>query len=149
MEVKEKRILSKITYYALIVLTLVMAVAFIFALSYRVFPAWAKVVYFIWAGVVIATVIFDVMCTCSERMKFIAGVVVFVLSLAAVAMSIIIYLMYTTRIGLAMDLSPVFTLIVALSYATSLFLIAQFIVGESLIEHKTSAESLKQRGVRQ
>ena len=41
------------------------------------------------------------------------------------------------------------TLSAALSYAVTLFMIAAFIVGESLIEHNTSAKELKQRGVRE
>ena len=59
MSVKGKRILSVITYYTLIGLALAMSVGFIFALSIRVFPLWAKIVYIAWAGIVIGTLIFS------------------------------------------------------------------------------------------
>jgi len=149
MQVKGKRILSVMTYYTLIVLALAMAVGFIFALAFRTFPTWAKIVYFAWAGVVIGTIIFDVVCTSSNRMKFISGVMVYVLSVAAIVMAVIIYMMYTTRTGLPIDLTFVFTLTTTLSLATTLFMIAEYIVGEALIEHNTSAKSLKSRGIKQ
>ena len=149
MEVKSKRILSVITYYTLIALALAMTVGFIFALIFRDFPMWAKIIYFVWAGVVIATIIFDIVCTANNSMKFISGLIVYVLSVCAVAVSVIIYLIYTTRTGLTLDMGPAFMLITSLSYATTLFMIAEFIVGEALIEHNTSAKALRQRGVRE
>lgn len=149
MQVKGKRILSVMTYYTLIVLALAMAVGFIFALAFRTFPTWAKIVYFAWAGVVIGTIIFDIICTSSNKMKFISGIMVYVLSVTAIVMAVIIYMMYTTRTGLPMDLSFVFTLTTALSLATTLFMIAEYVVGEALIEHNTSAQALKSRGIKQ
>lgn len=149
MEVKGKRILSVITYYTLVGLAIALAVGFIFAMSLRTFPLWAKIVYLAWAGCVIGAVIFDIVCTANNRMKFISGLIVYVLSLLAVAMAVIVYLIYTTRTGLAMDIAGIFTLSAALSFLVTLFMIAEFIVGESLIEHNTSAKELKQRGVRQ
>lgn len=149
MSIKGKRLLSVITYYTLIGLAIAMAVGFIFAMGMRVFPLWAKVVYIAWAGVVIGTLIFDIYCTANNRYKFVSGMMVYVLSVLCVAVSVIIYLMYTTRTGLAMNIAGIFTLSAALSYAVSLFMVAAFIVGESLIEHNTSAKELKQRGVRE
>lgn len=149
MEVKGKRILSVITYYTLIGLAIAMAVGFIFALALRTFPMWAKVVYMAWAGVVIATIIFDVVCTANNRMKFISGLMVYVLSVCAVAVSVLLYLIYTTRAGLPFDISGMFTLTVALSYGVTVFMIAEYIVGEALIEHNTSAKALRQRGIKE
>lgn len=149
MSVKGKRLLSVITYYTLIGLAIAMAVGFIFALAIRVFPMWAKIVYIAWAAVVIGTLVFDIYCTSNNRFKFISGMIVYVLSVLCVAVSVILYLMYTTKTGLAIDIVGIFTLSAALSYAVSLFMIAAFIVGESLIEHNTSAKALKQQGVRE
>lgn len=149
MEVKGKRILSVITYYTLIGLALAMAVAFIFSLVFRTYPMWAEVIYFIWGGVVIGTIIFDIVCTATNHMKFVSGIMVYVLSVACVVMSVLLYLVNTTRIGLPLDLAPVFTLVTALSYLTTFLLIAEYIVGESLIEHNTSAKSLRQRGIKE
>ncbi|MBQ8430474.1 MAG: hypothetical protein IJX26_00810 [Clostridia bacterium] len=149
MDIKGKRILSVICYYTLIGLSISMAVAFIFALSFRTYPMWAKVIYYIWGGVAIATIIFDICCTAMNKRKFISGMLVYVLSVASIAMAIILYLINTTKTGLPLDFSPMFTLITVLSFAVSLFMIAQFIVGESTVEHNTSAKSLKQRGIKE
>ena len=149
MEIKGKRLLSVITYYTLVGLALAMAVAFILALSFRTYPGWAKVVYFAWGGVVIGTVIFDIICTSRNKMKYVAGIMVYVLSVLAVVMSVLLYMINTTRMGLGIDLRPVFTLVTALSYLTTVLMIAEYLVGESLIEHNTSAKALKSRGVKQ
>lgn len=149
MQVKGKRILSVLTYYTLIGLALALTVGFIFALSFRTFPMWAKIIYYIWAGVVIGTIIFDIVCTANNRMKFVSGLIIYILSVCAVAVSVLVYLIYTTRAGLPIDISGIFTLTVALSYAVTLFMIAEYIVGESLIEHNTSAKELKERGIKQ
>lgn len=149
MDIKEKRILSIICFYTLIALSILMAGGFIVALAFRTFPLWAKVVYITWAGLVIATVIFDIVCTATNSMKFISGLLTYVLTILAIAMSIIVYLVYTTRSGLSTDINSVYMLAVAMSYATSLFMIAEFITGENLIEHNTSAKSLKQKGIKE
>lgn len=149
MDIRGKRILSVLTYYTLIGLSLALAVAFIFALVYRTYPMWAEVIYFIWAGVVIGTIIFDIYSTSNNRYKFISGMLVYVLSLACIAMAVILYLLNTTRLGLPIDFNPPFMLITALSIATTLFMIAEYVVGEALVEHNTSAKELKQHGVRQ
>lgn len=145
MDIKAKKILSIVTYYTLIALTFIMAGAFVVALAFRTYPFWAKLIYFIWAGVVVGTVIFDIICTSTNRMKFISGLLVYVLSILAVVVSIVIYLINTSRVGLTFDLSPVFILITALSYSTSLFMIAQYVVGEAMIEHNTSEQAIQRR----
>lgn len=149
MEIKEKRILSIICFYTLITLTILMAGGFIVAMAIRTFPLWAKVVYITWAGLVIATVIFDIVCTATNSMKMISGLIIYILTILAIAMSVIVYLVYTTRNGLATDINFVYILAVAMSYATSLFMIAEFITGENLIEHNTSAKSLRQKGIKE
>jgi len=149
MQVKGKRILSVLTYYTLIGLALALAVGFLFALIFRDYPMWAEVIYFIWGGVVIATVIFDIVCTATNHMKFVSGIMVYVLSVLSIIVPVLLYLMNTTKLGLGMTFGPVFILITSLSLLTSLFLIAEFVVGEALIEHNTAATELKQRGVRQ
>lgn len=149
MEVKEKRILSIICFYTLIGLAILMAGGFVVALAFRTFPLWAKIVYITWAGLVIATVIFDIVCTATNSMKFISGLMIYVLSMLAIAMSVVVYLIYTTRTGLQVDINSVYMLAVAMSYATSLFLIAEFIVGENLIEHNTTQKSLRQKGIKE
>lgn len=149
MEVKGKRILSIVTYYTLIGLALALTLGFVLALFFRAYPTWAKIIYYIWAGVVAGAIIFDIVCTATNRMKYISGFIIYVLSICAVAVAVIIYLIYTTRLGLGITLSPAFTLITALSFATTIFMIAEYIVGEALIEHNTSAKSLKQRGIKE
>lgn len=145
MSIRAKKLLLIITYYTLIGLAIIMAGGFVLALAFRAYPFWAKIIYYIWAGVVIATIIFDIVCTATNRMKFISGMIIYVLSLSAIAMSVIIYLVNTTRTGLGTDLGPVFNLVTALSYATTLFMIAEYIVGEFLIDSDVASAERQRR----
>ena len=63
MSVGNKSMLSIIVYYTLAILTLLCSAFFIYCLSIRDVAMWAKVVYFIWVGLVIGVTIFDVICS--------------------------------------------------------------------------------------
>lgn len=142
MSVENKRKLSTIVYYTLAVLTLIFAGFFGFALVVRDVAMWAKVVYFIWIAIVVAAVIFDIMCTINNEGKTIVGLVVYVLSLLAILMAAILYFMNTTRNGLAFDFFNIFISVSLISLITTGFLIAMWCVGEHLVENRTAAKEI-------
>ncbi len=146
MSIKGKKILSIITYYTLFGIAIVMAgVSILYAVS-RALPMWAKVLYTLWSCAVIGTLIFDVICTSTRRMKFISGLIVYILSAISVVVTALLYL---TRAGFTAGLTtvfmPVFTGIAAIILSTSIYMIFTFIVGESVVEHATAIKSVKQK----
>ena len=146
MTVKGKKILSIITYYTLFGIAILMAAMSILFVINRALPLWAKVLYVLWSCVVIGTLIFDVVCTSTKRMKFISGILVYVLSIVSIIVTAILYL---TRAGLATGLTttfmPIYTGVAALILSTSIYMIATFVVGEAVVEHKSALKSIKQK----
>jgi len=145
MSVENKRKLSTIVYYTLAVLTVIFAGFFGYALIVRNLAMWAKVVYFIWIAVVIGAVIFDIICTSNNNGKTMVGLVVYVLSLLAIAMAAILYFMNTSKAGLALNFFNLFISVSFLSLITTGFLIATWCVGERLVENRTAAKEISKQ----
>lgn len=149
MSVQNKRMLSTIVYYTLVVLTLASAGFFIYCLVIRDVAMWAKVIYFIWSGLVVGVIIFDVLCTTTNEAKTIAGLIIYVLSILAVIMSIILYFANAGAEGLATDFFNLFLSVSLISLMTTGYMIATWCVGESLVEHKTAEMAIEERAGKQ
>ena len=133
MSVGNKKTLSTVVYYTLAAITLAFAGFFIYALMVRDVAVWARIIYFIWTGLVIGTVVFDVVCTSNGEGKTITGLLVYVLSVLALIVSAILYFVNTGAAGLATNFFNLFISISLLSILTSCFLIATWVVGERLV----------------
>ncbi len=143
MSVESKRKLSTICYYTLAILTFAVACLFGYALIIRRVAMWARVVYFIWLAVVLATVVFDVVCTHNNRGKEVTGLVVYVLSILSLIVAAILYFSNAGINGLVDNLFNMFISVSLLSVTVTGFLIATWIVGESLVEHRTAAKEIE------
>ena len=144
MSIKSKKILSVITYYTLFGIAVLMSAMSILYVVNRALPLWAKVLYVLWACVVIGALVFDIICTSIRKMKFISGIIVYVLSIVSIIVTAILYL---TNAGLTVGLTtifmPIYTGTATIILSTSIYMIATFIVGESIAEHKSALKSIK------
>ena len=145
MSVSNKKLLSTIAYYTLIVLSILSSAFFIYALTVKDVVMWAKVIYFIWAAVVIVVAIYDVICTRAGRSKFISGLIIYVLSILAVIMACVLYFIKTGVDGLATDFFNIFISVSILSLMTTGYLIASWCVGEAKVEHESAEDEIDQR----
>lgn len=147
MTIKGKKVLSIITYYTLFGIAILMAsLAILFVLNRAEMPMWAKVLYTLWSCAVIGTLIFDVVCTTTRRMKFISGIIVYVLSIVSIVVTAILYLTNASlTAGLTAVFMPVFTGAAAIILSTTIYMIATFIVGEAVVEHKSALKSIKDK----
>ena len=145
MSVNSKKILSIIVYYTLAVLALANAGFFAYALAVRDVALWAKIIYFIWVGVVAGVVIFDIICTSTKEAKAVSGLIVYILSVLAVVMACILYFVNSGVAGLATEFFNLFISISLISLMTTGYMIATWCVGEALVEHATSEEKIQKR----
>ena len=143
MSVESKRKLSTICYYTLAILTFAVACLFGYALIVRRVAMWARVVYFIWLAVVLATVVFDIVCTHNNRGKEVTGLIVYVLSILSLIVAAILYFTNAGINGLVDNLFNMFISVSLLSVTVTGFLIATWIVGESLVENRTAAKEIE------
>lgn len=133
MSVGNKKTLSTVVYYTLAAVTLAFAGFFIYALFVRDVAMWAKIIYFIWTGLVIGTIVFDIICSSNGEGKTISGLLVYVLSLLALIVSLVLYFANTGTAGLATNFFNLFISISLLSILTTGFMIATWVVGERLV----------------
>lgn len=138
MSVKNKRILSSITFYTLAGLTLIMSAFFILCLSIKDVVLWARIIYYVWTAVVIGVTVFDIICTNSGEGKFVSGLIVYVLSILAFAMTALLYFLNSGMNGIAVDFFNLFISISIISIIVTCLLIATFVVGESRVEQSTT-----------
>ena len=82
--------------------------------------------------------IFDVICTNSGEGKFTSGIIVYVLSILAVAMACILYFANSGMTGLATEFFNLFISVSLISLITTGFLIATWCVSENRVEHSTT-----------
>lgn len=144
MSVGNKKTMSTVVYYTLAAITLAFAGFFVYALIVRADVAmWARIVYFIWIGLVIGTIVFDIICSSNGEGKTISGLLVYVLSLLALIMAIILYFVNTGANGLATEFFNLFISISLLSILTTGFMIATWVVGEHLIQRSTENKELE------
>lgn len=142
MSVSNKKLLSTIVYYTLIVLSILNAGFFIYALMVKDVAMWAKVIYIIWSVVVIAVAIYDMICTRARKSKFVSGLIIYVLSILAVVMACILYFINSGVDGLATDFYNIFLSVSILSLMTTGYLIASWCVGEAKVEHDSATDEL-------
>ena len=128
------------------VIAIVMAILAILFVANRALPMWAKILYIVWSCAVILTLIFDVYCTTIKRMKFISGMIVYVLSVVSVIVTVILYFVRgSLTAGLTSAFMPIFTGVAAIIIATSIYMIATFVVGEAVAEHGSALKSIKEK----
>ena len=143
MSVEKKKALSKLTYFTLVILTLCAVAFFIYCLNVRAVAMWAKVIYYVWSGLVIGVVIFDVICTRSGEAKYVSGLLVYVLSVLSVVVACILYFVNSGFMPLSADFFTLFLSVAIVSLMVSGYLIATWCVGESLVEHATAENELR------
>ena len=148
MSVLNKKILAIIVYYTLAVLALISAGFFIYCLVVKDVALWAKIIYYVWTGLVIGVLIFDIICTNSHEGKTISGLIIYVLSVLAVVMAGILYIINAGKTGLATSFFNLFVSVSLLSLMTTGYLIATWCVGESLVEHASAQDEIQQRNRR-
>lgn len=134
MEQTKRKTLLSMTYYALVSIVMLLGVVFMIYLATQTVPLYAKICFWILADALIGLVIFDIVCTNIKRYKFIAGIILYVLSLVTFVLTIIVYISLSTNLILtAVQVFPYLALFV-LSWTMTIFTIVLFTVGLNLIE---------------
>lgn len=142
MSLNNKRTLSMIVYYTLAILAILASAFFVYCLTVKEVVLWARIIYFIWVGLVIGAIIYDIVCTTTGEGKQMSGFVIYVLSLLAVIMTCILYFVNSSATGLAVSFFNLFISVSIISLITTGFMIATWCVGEKLVENATAREEM-------
>ena len=137
METTYKKILLNIAYYSLAVLTVAVSVWFMFIMRAMGIIEYQRVVYTIWAILIIPVVAFEIVATCRiYSLKYLVGLIVAAVTFLCLLVGIIVYA------GMSIDgLVPYYALtrfyaVVGFSVGITIMLITLFCVGDNLLKLK-------------
>ncbi len=142
MDIREKRVLTNMTYYALLGIAFALCGLFAWAVASFDVPMWAMIIYYVWIAVAIGVLVLDIICTITKGSKFIAGIIMYCLVLSAVAMAVVLYFVLAGTGRMPADVVGMYEVMMALSGSISLFLIATFLVGEWNIQYDLDLEEM-------
>lgn len=137
MEASYKKILLNIAYYSLAVLTIAVTIWFMFIMRAMGIIEYQRVVYTIWAILVIPVVAFEIIATCRiYSLKYLVGLIVAAMTFLCLLVGIIVYA------GMSIDgLVPFYALtrfyaVVGFSVGLTIMQITLFCAGNNLIKLK-------------
>ena len=135
MTLKNKKLLSMIVYYTLAILAVCGAGFFVYVLTRTEINMWARIVYYVWSGLLIGAVIFDIVCTITKEAKHLSAWIIYILSILASLMTMLVYLTNATRTGLVAGFFNTYLATSLISLITTGYLIATYFAGRNLIIH--------------
>lgn len=133
MENNQRRILLNMAYFTLVGLAIIFCVFFILRVVFSNFALYVKIIYYIWSGALILNLAFDIICTIVRRMKFISGLIFFILTLLGVVMAVDVFFMQGVTFRAITSLEVTYFINISLSFMPIYLGIFAFIFGEKII----------------
>lgn len=133
MDANLKRTLLNTTYYTLIGGMVAFVVFFMITLGSASMAMWERVAYYVLIGLLVVAVIFDIICTMRQNNKYIAGFIIYALTIAVVVLSLIIFALNSANGRLLIDISERFFRLIFFSYLINALAILIYVTGEKLI----------------
>ncbi len=133
METTGKKVLLILTYYTLMLAMLGLSVFLFITLPSDRLATWIRVVYYILIGLLIALVIFDIICTNTKMNKYISGFILYGLTIAHLVVSFILYTFFARNGIVPADVMDIFMLVLMVSWAINILTIVIYCVGEHLV----------------
>lgn len=133
MDANLKRILLNMTYYTLIGGMVAFEIFFMVSLANATLSTWERVLYFILAGALVGVVIYDVICTCMHRQKYIAGFILYSLTVLSVALGLVVMAVNSTSGRLLISINETFFRLILISFIINTLAVVIYCTGEKLI----------------
>lgn len=134
MDASNKKTLLKIAYCSMVVLTITLSILFLIAMPMRQVAMYQRVIYYIWAILLILTIVFDVFATKKANYKFIVALIIGALAFLCLLVGVIVYA------GMSVDwMIPYYALgrfltVIGFSVVLTIMAIVTSVIGESIIE---------------
>ncbi len=133
METTGKKVLLILTYYTLMLAMVGLAIFLFISLPSDRLDTWVKIVYYILVGLLIALVVFDIICTNTKMNKYISGFILYGLTIAHLVVSFILYTTFATNGVVPADVMDIFMLVLLVAWAINILTIVIYCVGEHLV----------------
>lgn len=133
MENNQKRTLLNMAYYTLFGLGVLFSGLFFIRTIYSTMPTYVKIIYYVWTILLIGNLVFDMYCTRKHTMKYISGIIYFILTLLCVVMAIDVFFMQGISLQVITSLEITYFIDMILSFMPIMIGIYAYIFGERLI----------------
>lgn len=133
MDAHLKKVLLNMTYYTLIGAMIALEIFFMITLGSASMAMWERVCYYILAAALIVAVVYDIICTCRHSQKYVAGFILYVVTIAVVVLSLIVLALNSANGRLLIDISERFFRIILFSYIINALAVLIYCTGEKLI----------------
>lgn len=133
MNANLKKVLLTMTYYTLIGGMVAFEVFLMITLGVATMAVWEKVCFYILAGLLVGVTVYDIVCTCMHRQKYIAGFILYVATILVAVLSLIVMALNSANGRLLIDISERFFRIIFFLYLINALAIVIYCVGEKLI----------------
>ena len=138
MDANLKKTLLNIVYYSLIAVMVAFVVFFMISLGNASMANWERVCYYILISLLVIAVIYDIICTMNHGNKYIAGFILYIVTLAVIILSLIIFALNSDNGRLLIDISERFNRLILFSYLINAFAVLIYCTGEKLIVTATN-----------
>ena len=138
MEFTGKKVLLNMVYYTLIAIMVAVAVAFLIILGISNIALLPKIFYFVLTILFVLLIVYDIICTQLDRMKFVSGIILYVLSIATLVMIFVLYGINATRALIPTEYVNVFATLSSISLTIMILGIIVYCVGQKIVEYKTT-----------
>ena len=133
MGASQKRTLLNVTYYTLIIAMIAFVIFYFITLGNASMAMWEKVCFYIVTALLVVAVAFDVYCTCTHRSKYIAGFLLYGITIAVVVLSLIIMSINSANGRLLIDITERFFRVILFAYIINALAVIIYLAGQSMV----------------
>ena len=138
MDFDKKKVLLNMVYYTTIAVMVAFVVFMFMSLSGASLAVWEKVTFYILIGLLVAVVVYDIICTCMHSDKFISGLMLYCVTVALIVFTLIVFAINSNNIRLFIDISERFFRLILMSYLINALAVVIYSVGQSLVKRETT-----------
>lgn len=138
MDFDKKKVLLNMVYYTAIAVMVAFVVFMFMSLSGASLAGWERVTFYILIALLVAVVVYDIVCTCMHSDKFISGLMLYCVTVALIVFTLIVFAINSNNIRLFIDISERFFRLILLSYIINALAVIIYSVGQSLVKRETT-----------
>ena len=104
MDAHLKTNLLKVVYYTLIAVMVAFVVFQFMSLAGASLAEWERTIFYILIGLLVVIVAYDIVCTCLHREKFISGIMLYIVTIAIIVFTLIVFAINSDSVRLFIDI---------------------------------------------
>ena len=138
MDAHLKTNLLKVVYYTLIAVMVAFVVFQFMSLAGASLAEWERTIFYILIGLLVVIVAYDIVCTCLHREKFISGIMLYIVTIAIIVFTLIVFAINSDSVRLFIDISERFYRLIIMTYIINALAVLIYTTGQNLVKKETT-----------